>query len=160
MVDDALDFELIKKTYVDKGVKPEEWHGAWREDVLQDPTNRALFPAKNGQRLAEFHMRMPTGEDMLAVRDDAMRHTRPGNEYYRRHEAAENTFLFRACLQRAINVFDDPDQPQVFDDDVRAEGEVKGRLSDVIAAMPLQAQGNVGMLLKQAIENATAKQGK
>lgn len=160
MSDPFIDFVSLQKTYIDKGFTEQNWYDAWRSDVLQSPTDTTLFPVLSGKKLASFYMRMPTGEDMLFVRDEAMRYTRPGNEYYRRHEAAENTFLFRSCLVRATNVFDDPDSPQVFDDDVRGEGEVKGRLSDVIADLPLHVQGNVGMLFKKAIEVATEKQGK
>lgn len=160
MSDESIDFEQLKKVYTDKGLTDENWFSAWRQDVLDAPTDTSLFPAREGKKLASFYFRMPTGEDMLLVRDEAMRHTKSGNEYYRRHEAAENTFLFRSCLVRATNVFDDPDSPQVFDDDVRGEGEIKGRLSDLIANLPLHVQGNVGMLFKKAIEVATEKQGK
>lgn len=132
----------------------------WVEAIKLDPTNREMFPVLPGMKCAEFHMRMPTVEDLADVRDRTTATCGPGKNWRTRYEAAHNMYLFRACLVRAINVFPG-ESPCDFGGDAPVEGEApRGTVEELCAVLPPDVQSNVGMLFQCAINLAGEAQGK
>lgn len=153
VLDDAIDNKVV----IEKHGSIESWMNA----VKADPTNRDLFPVKQGERLADFAFVPPTVDALADVRDSALGAVKGGKNYTVRFNAAYNLFLFRACLVRASNIFpNDPDFPNNFSNEPPAEGETLGTLEQLFTLLPPAAQSNIGMLLNAAIEDATAAQGK
>lgn len=162
----ATPTRLIFSSFIDENIDNDvliaKWGtiAKWADAARKDPTNREFFPAKAGTKCAEFHMRVPTVEDLAQVRDGATALCGGGKNWRTRYEAAHNMHLFRVCLVRAVNVFPG-ETPCDFGGEAPVEGEApRGTVEELCAILPPDVQSNIGMLLQCALNLAGETQGK
>lgn len=136
-----------------------DWNGFFKA-VAENPGSLDVFCLKQGEKLAKWRFRFPTAEDMIAIRDEAMRYTKSGSRYSSRYQENFSLAFFRNLLVEVRGLFP-ADEIKDFGGEAPQEGEAaKGKLSEVFDCVDIMAQTNLGRALQTMIEAATEKQGK